>query len=75
MLNLIKKFFAPTKKEADSTFCLADKIVELQTKVYELEQENNKLYDLIVEMETSLRYQIDKIQPVIYNIHDGNKSK
>jgi hypothetical protein len=52
---------------------LADKIVELQTKVDELEKENRGLHELVLEIETNLRNQIDKIQPVIYNIHNKQK--
>ena len=73
MLNLIKKFFSPTVKETSSAFYLADKIVELQERVAELETENDELHDLVLEIEISLKSQIDKIQPVIYNIHDSNK--
>ena len=70
MINLIKKFFAPTVKDESSAFYLADRIIELQTRVDELERENRELQDLILETETSLQAQIDKIHPVIYNFHD-----
>ena len=73
MIDLIKKFFAPTVKESDSAFYLADKIIELQKKVDELEKENRELHDLILGIETSLKSQIDKIHPVIYNISESNK--
>ena len=73
MINLIKKFFAPTVKDESSAFYLADKIIELQTRVEELEKENRELNDLILEIETSLKSQIAKIHPVIYNIQDSNK--
>ena len=73
MINLIKKFFAPTVKESDSAFYLADKIIELQEKVAELEKENRELHDLVLEIETSLKSQIDRIHPVIYNISESNK--
>ena len=73
MINLIKKFFAPTEKNTESAFYLADRIIELQTRVDELERENRELNDLILEIETSLKSQIDKIHPVIYNIHENNK--
>ena len=73
MIDLIKKFFAPTVKESDSAFYLADKIIELQEKVAELEKENRELHDLVLEIETSLKSQIDRIHPVIYNISDSNK--
>ena len=73
MINLIEKFFAPTVKDESSAFYLADRIIELQTRVDELERENRELNDLILEIETSLKSQIDKIHPVIYNIHENNK--
>ena len=73
MINLIKKFFAPTVKDESSAFYLADRIIELQTRVDELERENRELHDLVLEIETSLKSQIDRIHPVIYNIHENNK--
>lgn len=73
MINLIKKFFAPTVKDESSAFYLADKIIELQEKVAELEKENRELHDLVLEIETSLKSQIDRIHPVIYNISESNK--
>ena len=73
MINLIKKFFAPTVKDESSSFYLADKIIELQKKVAELEKENRELHDLVLEIETSLKSQIDRIHPVIYNISESNK--
>lgn len=73
MIDLIKKFFAPTIKEESSAFYLADKIVELQERVAELEKENRELHDLVLEIETSLKSQIDRIHPVIYNISESNK--
>jgi hypothetical protein len=70
VIKLIKKFFSPTIKDTSSVFYLADKIIELQTRVDELEKENRQLHDLILEMEINLKNAIDKIQPVIYNIHN-----
>jgi len=73
VINLIKRFFSPTVKESDSAFYLADKIIELQTRVEELERENRELKELVIEVESSLKEQIDKIHPVIYNIQESNK--
>ena len=70
MLNVIKRFFSPTVKDTSSVFYLADTIIELQTRVDELEKENRELHDLILETEINLKNAIDKIQPVIYNIHN-----
>ena len=72
MINLIKKFFSPTVKDESSAFYLADKIIELQTRVEELEKENRELKELVTEVELNLREQIDKIHPVIYNISESN---
>ena len=72
MINLIKKFFDPTVKD-ERAFYLAEQIIELKSRVEELEKENRELNDLILEIETSLKSQIDKIHPVIYNIQDSNK--
>ena len=73
MINLIKKFFAPTVKDESSAFYLAEQIIELKSRVEELEKENRKLKELVTEVESSLKEQIDKIHPVIYNIQDSNK--
>ncbi len=48
-------------------------IVDLNKKIVELEKENRELHDLVLEIETSLKSQIDKIHPVIYNIQESNK--
>ena len=73
MINLVKKFFAPTIKDESSAFYLAEQIIELKSRVEELEKENRELNELVMEVETSLKAQIDKIHPVIYNITDSNK--
>ena len=73
MIDLIKKFFAPTVKDESSAFYLAEQIIELKSRVEELEKENRELNELVMEVETSLKAQIDKIHPVIYNITDSNK--
>ena len=73
MTNFFKWFFSPSKKDESSSFYLAEQIIELKSRVEELEKENRELNDLILEIETSLKSQIDKIHPVIYNISDSNK--
>ncbi len=73
MINLVKKFFAPTVKDKSSAFYLAEQIIELKSRVEELEKENRELNELVMEVETSLKAQIDKIHPVIYNISESNK--
>ena len=59
MLNAIKRFFSPTIKDTSSVFYLADRIIELQTRVDELEKENRELHDLILETEINLKNAID----------------
>ena len=73
MTNFFKWFFSPSKKDESSAFYLAEQIIELKSRVSELEKENRELEDLVLEIETSLKSQIDKIHPVIYNISDSNK--
>ena len=75
VIDLIKKFFAPTEKETTSSFYLAERVIELQRRVSELENENKLLQDLIFETEISLQAQIDRIHPVIYNLTDTKKEK
>ena len=75
MKRFFQWFFSPTKKEESSSFYLADKIIDLQKRVEELETENKELQDLILETETNLQAQIDRIHPVVYNFHDNKKDK
>lgn len=72
MLTWMQRFFSPTKKlSVDDN--LYSQIETLTERVAELEKENRELEDLILEIEISLKSQIDKIHPVIYNIHENNK--
>ena len=73
MNKFFQWFFSPSKKDESSSFYLAEQIIELKSRVEELEKENRELQDLVLEVETSLKEQIDKIHPVIYNISDSNK--
>ena len=72
MLTWMQRFFSPTKKLSVSDN-LYSQIETLTKRVVELEKENRELHDLVLEIETSLKSQIDKIHPVIYNIHENNK--
>ena len=72
MNKFFKWFFSPSVKDEGSSFYLAEQIIELKSRVSELEKENRELQELVVEVETSLKEQIDKIHPVIYNISDSN---
>ena len=73
MNKFFKWFFSPSKKDDTSSFYLAEQIIELKSRVEELENENRELKELVTEVELNLREQIDKIHPVIYNISDSNK--
>ena len=73
MNKFFKWFFSPSKKDESSSFYLAEQIIELKSRVEELEKENRELKELVTEVELNLREQIDKIHPVIYNITDSNK--
>lgn len=75
MINLIKKFFAPIEKDTTSSFYLAEKVIELQKRVDELEKENRELQDLILETEINLQAQIDRIHPVVYNFTETKKEE
>ena len=72
MNKFFKWFFSPSVKGEGNVFYLAEQIIELKSRVSELEKENRELQDLVLEVETSLKAQIDKIHPVIYNISDSN---
>jgi len=65
MNNFFKWFFSPSVKDESSSFYLAEQIIELKSRVSELEKEKCELEDLVLEIETTLKEQIDKIQ-----IHD-----
>ena len=71
MLTWVQKFFSPTEKVSVNDN-LYSQIETLTKRVAELEKENRELHDLVLEIETSLKSQIDKIHPVIYNISDSN---
>lgn len=75
VIDLIKKFFAPTEKETTSSFYLAERVIELQRRVDELEKENRELQDLILETEINLQAQIDRIHPVVYNFTETKKEE
>ena len=72
MNKFFKWFFSPSKKDDTSSFYLAEQIIELKSRVEELENENRELKELVTEVELNLREQIDKIHPVIYNISESN---
>lgn len=65
MSNFFSKLFGK-KEDITSAFFWANKILELQ-------KENRELRTLIMELEQRVESRIDKIQPVIYNIHNKQK--
>ena len=73
MLNLIRKFFAPSDKdylENSNAFSLAEKILELQERITMLELENIEMTNALYECENRMEAKIDNIHPVIYNFND-----
>ena len=73
MNKFFQWFFSPSKKDETSSFYLAEQIIQLKSRVEELEKENRELETLVLEIEVSLKAQIDKIHPVVYNISESNK--
>jgi len=65
MSNFFSKLFGK-KEDVTSAFFWANKVLELQ-------KENRELRTLIMELEQRVDAKIDKIQPVIYNIHNKQK--
>ena len=65
MSNFFSRLFGKSE-DVTSAFFWANKILELQ-------EENRKLRTLIAELEQRVESRIDKIQPVIYNIHNKQK--
>ncbi len=67
MIGIIKAFFRPSEDKImanQNAFYLADKVVELQERVKEVEHENKCLRNNLSE----LQQKINTIQPVVYNI-------
>ena len=76
MINLIKRFFSSSEKiqlEDGNIFVFANKIIELQERIEKLESENIELTNALYEVENRMQSQIDKIQPVVYNISEYKK--
>lgn len=65
MSNFFSRLFGKSE-DVTSAFFWANKILELQ-------KENRELRTLIAELEQRVESRIDKIQPVIYNIHNKQK--
>ena len=65
MSNFFSRLFGK-REDVTSAFFWANKVLELQ-------KENRELRTLIMELEQRVDAKIDKIQPVIYNIHNKQK--
>jgi len=77
MLNLIRRFFAPSEKidlEDGNVFVFANKILELQERIEKLEGENVELTNALYECENRIEAKIDSIHPVIYNISERDNA-
>jgi len=76
MIKIIQKFFASKEKidfEETNSFVFANKIIELQKRIENLENENVGLTNALYECENRLESKIDKIHPVVYNIHEHDQ--
>lgn len=54
---------------------LCEKLIELDARVKNLEQENVELTNCLYESENRLQSQIDKIHPVTYNLNNYSLDK
>lgn len=57
--------------DTSNAFAFANKVLELQSRIEKLEQENVELTNCLYELENRLQAQIDKIHPIIYNINEN----
>lgn len=60
------------KEEYNSAFAFADKLLELQDRIEDLEKANSEKNTALFELENRLLYEIGRIQPVQYNIVNKN---
>ena len=69
MINFIKWFFTPTKKEliCDDDY-LYDKIIELEDRIQVLEEANTEQTNALYEIANSLEARIDIIASEPYNL-------
>ena len=54
---------------------LLNRIIDLESRVLKLEQENVELTNALYEVENRLQAQIDNIHPVVYNLKDYTLDK
>jgi hypothetical protein len=57
---------------SDEDESLFDRIVDLESRVLNLEIENVELTNALYESETRLQMKIDNINPVVYNLNSKN---
>jgi len=69
--NLFKRREEP--EVSNNSFAFANKILELQNRIEKLEAENVELTNSIYECENRMMARIDKIQPVVYNLHNKER--
>lgn len=60
---------------SDEDESLFNKIVDLESRVLNLEIENVELTNALYESETRLQMKIDNIHPVVYNLKDYSLDK
>ena len=74
IFNWIRDFLVgyEISNEDESLF---DRIVDLESRVLNLEIENVELTNALYESETRLRAHIDNINPVVYNLKDYSLDK
>jgi hypothetical protein len=56
------------KEEYNNAFAFADKLLELQERIENLEKANSDKDAALFELENKLLHEIDNIHPVQYNI-------
>jgi hypothetical protein len=54
---------------------LVNRIIDLESKVLNLQQENVELTNCLYEVENRLQAQIDNIHPVVYNLNNYGLDK
>ena len=74
MFNWFKRFTEDYELEQEDE-TLFDRIVDLESKVLKLEQENIELTNALYEVENRLQAKIDNIHPTVYNLSNYTLDK
>lgn len=74
MFNWIRDFLVGYEV-SDEDESLFNRIVDLESRVLNLEIENIELTNALYESETRLQMKIDNIHPVVYNLKDYSLDK